>query len=252
MFSFCPRTPYPQRASTTSVTLTSPRSPSPKQALVDDVNAEEPETQPTPLRADGVRSAFSPTGRTRIAVAAWTRTWRQPIYLEIARQTGAPLTTLSVFKSRAGSLVDAGEDCDPEAPGSNASRCRRDCRKRRMLTLAGTTGCAAVNGGVKCWGSNAGLIMGRTIDSRRTCEKIGSDPWYGENTFNVDVAPFVVDVVNPTARVLDLSGGWNEAVCALYGSDGRTYCWGRQIPEETRAALRTNVATTGAPQSVPG
>ena len=57
--------------------------------------------------------------------------------------------------------------------------------------------------------------MGRTIDSRRTCEKIGSDPWYGENTFNVDVAPFVVDVVNPTARAFDLSGGWNEAVCAL-------------------------------------
>ena len=156
------------------------------------------------------------------------------IYLEIARQTGAPFDyTVSLQKPCGNGLVDAGEDCDPEAPGSNALRCRRDCRKRRMLTLAGTTGCAAVNGGVKCWGSNAGLIMGRTIDSRRTCEKIGSDPWYGENTFNVDVAPFVVDVVNPQAYLTSAAGMRRSA---RHGSDGRTYCWAGRSPR-TRACL---------------
>ena len=44
---------------------------------------------------------------------------------------------------------------------------------------------------------------------------------------DVDVARFVVDVVSPNRRVKDLSGGWNEAVCALHGDTETPYCWGR-------------------------
>ena len=133
-----------------------------------DVNAEEP-GDPTCrlLRADGVTVGFQ-SDRTDTDRGCSVDTYlaaADTIYLEIARQTGAPFDyTVSLQKPCGNGLVDAGEDCDPEAPGSNALRCRRDCRKRRMLTLAGTTGCAAVNGGLSAGGATPGSSWdGRSI-----------------------------------------------------------------------------------------
>ena len=160
-------------------------------------------------------------------------------YLEVIKQNGALFTYgIKLQKPCGNGLVDAGEECDPASPDSNAFRCRRDCRNRRMISLAGTTGCAVVNGGVKCWGSNAGLVLGRTVEGAQQCPKLGYDLVTGQVAeYDVDVAPFVVDVIDTRHRVRDLSGGWNEALCALYGSDDVIHCWGRHRIEQTLRCL---------------
>ena len=124
-------------------------------------------------------------------------------------------------------LLDPGEECDPDARDSNYYRCRADCRQRRRLVMAGGVGCVEVDGGVNCWGSQANRVITNWDDvpnqHRRRCHPMGSP-----DDYRIDVVKVPQQVIGPEARVLDLSGGVNENICALYGRDQHAYCWGRE------------------------
>ena len=137
--------------------------------------------------------------------------------------------SITVQKPCGNGIIDDGEDCDPAASDSNAFRCRQDCRHRRMLALGGTTGCVIVEGGVKCWGSNAGLMLGRTVSNPIRCIVDGLPGQPGD--YPVDVTPYPVEVIERQARVQDLSASWGEQACALTG-DGIPMCWGRWVSEQ--------------------
>ncbi len=123
-------------------------------------------------------------------------------------------------------LPDAGEECDPASEDSNYYRCRDDCRSRRHLAMAGGTSCVVVDGSVNCWGSNAALVLGdfENVEARDQLQCQLPD---GNENQRVDAAARPIRVIQRRFRVLDISGGWNQNICALYGRDGHAYCWGR-------------------------
>ncbi len=160
-------------------------------------------------------------------------------YFKVSNAGVEPVNYAVLVQAPCGnSVVDPGEECDPNEPGSNGFRCRADCRLRRLLSLVGSTGCAALDGAVKCWGSNAGLLMGRSMEARGViqCSKQGYDAGGVETQiFDVNVARFPVTVIPETERVKDLSGGWNESLCALSGVSNMPLCWGRLYKETSHA-----------------
>jgi cysteine-rich repeat protein len=123
-------------------------------------------------------------------------------------------------------ILDAGEECDSESERFNRFRCRPDCRLRRLLALAGSSGCAVVDGGVQCWGSNATGILGPPDNippaARASC---ASDFDRYENETPVSLHP--VSVIPPRSGIVDLSGGSNENMCAHDTRDQQAHCWGR-------------------------
>ena len=119
-------------------------------------------------------------------------------------------------------VVDEGEECDPAAPSSNSYRCRRDCRNRRMIALAGANGCAVVDRSVRCWGSNPALVLGRNPSGMTRCND-GPAP--------VMIMSRPVEIIPRSMQIEDLSGGSMEGLCALSGTDGVQYCWGRQTED---------------------
>ncbi|MBM65143.1 MAG: hypothetical protein CMH55_02790 [Myxococcales bacterium] len=137
-------------------------------------------------------------------------------------------------------LLDENEECDPDAPDSNYFRCRSDCRARRHLAMAGGTGCAVVDGGVRCWGSNETLVLGENVDAVHEADRIQCQMPGQANGLMIDVVTDAIEVVGSDAEVLDLSGGGNANICALYGRDGHAYCWGR-VGDSTVTSARSIV-----------
>ncbi len=129
-------------------------------------------------------------------------------------------------------VLDPGEECDPQSPQYNPFRCRTDCRLRRLISLAGSTGCAVVDGAVKCWGSNSSYLLGENPERHITCAKDGHDRTGRRlGSYNVDVVRFPVEVIPASERVKDLTSSGLEQVCALSGVTNLPLCWGRLLVE---------------------
>ena len=91
-------------------------------------------------------------------------------YLEISTHNPIVYVIRSVSKRHAATgWSTKARSATPKPPSSNTFRCRRDCRNRRMITLAGANGCAVVDRSVRCWGSNPALVLGRNPSGMTRC-----------------------------------------------------------------------------------
>jgi cysteine-rich repeat protein len=123
-------------------------------------------------------------------------------------------------------ILDAGEECDPESEHYNRFRCRADCRLRRLLALGGGTGCAVVDGGVQCWGSNASGILGEPENIHPAARTLCGNQ-FDRYEGNIPVSLQPVSVIPPRSGIVDLSAGSKENICAHDSRDQQAYCWGR-------------------------
>ena len=62
--------------------------------------------------------------------------------------------------------------------------------------------------------------------------------------FDVDVARFPLEIIPASARIVDLSGGGNETVCAISEVNPEPQCWGRFLTERSTAQYH-NAALIG-------